>query len=75
MANTGMTYNDVKSVEDMLEVSPSAHQPSSSIYSANAEPQAQKKASKNAAPADSAGADKAMGQARKKASKAPGAFS
>ena len=75
MANTGMTYNDVKSVEDMLECSPSAHQPSSSIYSANAEPQAQKKASKSAAPGDSAGADKAMGQARKKASKAPGAWS
>jgi hypothetical protein len=75
MANTGMTYNDVKSVEDMLECSPSAHQPSSSIYSANAEPQAQKKASKSAAPADSSGADKPMGQARKKASKAPGAWS
>jgi hypothetical protein len=75
MANTGMTYNDVKSVEDMLECSPSAHQPSSSIYSANEEPQAQKKADKKAAPADSAGADKHMGQARKKASKAPGAWS
>jgi len=73
MANTGMTFNDVKSVEDMLEVSPSAHQPSSSIYSANAELQAQKKASKSATP--EAGGDKALGQARKKASKAPGAWS
>lgn len=75
MANTGMTHSDVKAVEDMLEVSPSCHQPSSSIYSANAEPQAQKKASKSAAPSDSSGADKSMGQARKKASKAPGAWS
>lgn len=72
MANTGMTYNDVKSVEDMLECSPSAHQPSSSIYSAGAEPVAQKKASKSASP--EAGGNKEMGQARKKASKAPGAF-
>ena len=72
MANTGMTFNDVKSVEDMLEVSPSAHQPSSSIYSANAEPQAQKKASKSASP--ESGGNKELGQARKKASKAPGAF-
>ena len=75
MANTGNTWQDTKSTEDYLEISPSAHQPSSSIYSANAEPQAQKKASKAAAPADSSGADKPMGQARKKASKAPGAFS
>lgn len=75
MANTGNTYADTKATEDMLEVSPSAHQPSSSIYSANAEPQAQKKASKSAAPADASGADKSMGQARKKASKAPGAWS
>ena len=72
MANTGMTYNDVKSVEDMLECSPSAHQPSSSIYSAGSEPVAQKKASKSASP--ESGGNKEMGQARKKASKAPGAF-
>lgn len=75
MATGSLSYQEVKSIEDMLECSPSAHQPSSSIYSANAEPQAQKKASKSAAPSDSAGADKPMGQARKKASKAPGAWS
>lgn len=73
MANTGMTFEATKSVCDMLEVSPSAHQPSSSIYSANAEPQAEKKASKSASP--ESGGDKALGQARKKASKAPGAWS
>lgn len=74
MPTQPMVFNEVKSVCDQLEISPSAHQPSSSIYSANAEPQAEKKATKAAAPADSAGADKTMGQARKKASKAPGAF-
>lgn len=74
MANTGMTFNDVKAVEDMLEVSPSAHQPSSSIYSANAEPQAQKKTATEAKSANGE-TQKTMGQARKKASKAPGAFS
>jgi hypothetical protein len=73
MANTGNTYSDTKSTCDMLEVSPSAHQPSSSIYSAGSEPVAAKKASKSASP--EAGGDKALGQARKKASKAPGAWS
>jgi hypothetical protein len=71
MANTGMTYNDVKSVEDMLEVSPSAHQPSSSIYSANASQTQEKKTSKKSA---TEGKESNLGVARKKASKAPGAF-
>ena len=76
MANTGNSWSDTKATEDYLECSPSAHQPSSSIYSANAEPQAQKKESKSAHPGGNEGAaDKPMGQARKKASKAPGAFS
>lgn len=74
MANTGNSWQDTKSTEDYLECSPSAHQPSSSIYSANAEPQAQKKT-----PTESKAANGekqvAMGVARKKASKAPGAFS
>lgn len=74
MANTAMSHADVKAIEDMLECSPSAHQPSSSIYSANAEPQAQKKTPKESSSADGE-AQKTMGQARKKASKAPGAWS
>jgi hypothetical protein len=71
MANTGNTYSDTKSTCDMLEVSPSAHQPSSSIYSANAEPQAQKKSGGKSA---TEGKESNLGVARKKASKAPGAF-
>ena len=71
MANTGNSYSDTKSTCDMLEVSPSAHQPSSSIYSANAEPQAQKKAGGKSATESK---ESNLGVARKKASKAPGAF-
>jgi len=71
-ANGGNSYQDTKSTCDMLEVSPSAHQPSSSIYQAGTEVPAQKKASKSASP--ESGGNKELGQARKKASKAPGAF-
>jgi hypothetical protein len=71
MANTGNTYSDTKSTCDMLEVSPSAHQPSSSIYQAGSEPQAVKKESKKSA---TEGKESNLGVARKKASKAPGAF-
>ena len=65
MANTGNTYSDTKSTCDMLEVSPSAHQPSSSIYSANAEPEAQKKSGGKSA---TEGKESNLGVARKKAS-------
>ena len=71
MPTQPMTHSEVKSVCDSLEVSPSQHQPSSSIYSAGSEPQAVKMAGGKSA---TEGKESNMGVARKKASKAPGAF-
>jgi hypothetical protein len=53
MANTNMSHEDVKSIEDKLERSPSQSQPSSSIYSGSSEnPKAKKKTGKHSKGSD-----------------------
>lgn len=40
MPTSPMSHSEVKAVEDMLEVSPSAHQPTSALYNSGSEPEA-----------------------------------
>ena len=47
MANTGVSHGEVKSIEDGLEISPSAKQASSAIYNSGSQPTAAKHSPKH----------------------------
>lgn len=53
MANSNMSHEDVKAIENKLEISPSSHAASSSIYSGSSEnPKAKKKTGKHSKGSD-----------------------
>jgi len=72
MANTGVSHGEAKSICDALEVSPSAHQPTSSIYSGGeTEPEATHHSPKHKAGAKGhlTNAESDFGSGRKRAAK------
>ena len=72
MANTGVSHGEVKSIEDMLEVSPSCHQPTSNLYGGSMdEPEAKKHSPKHASGAKGhvTNMESGFGSGRKRAAK------